>query len=378
VNTIPLSPEFMRGLREAEATYRYLVEGIPAILYIDAVDDLSSTLYTSPQLKEILGFTPEEWREDPGLWLARVHEDDRERVSAEVRRTNQLGEPFRAEYRMIAADGREVWIRDESVLVRNEEGDPLFWRGIMFDVTEQKHTEEKLKLSLEILRRTMHERSLLLARLEQAQEEERRRIAADIHDDSIQVIGAADLRLQALRKMVKDDDLRGEVSEIHETLQLAIERLRHLLFELRPPLLDQGLVSALRQYLEEADPRLELSLEDRLEAEPPTELRATLFRIAQEAMTNVRKHAGAARLDVLVASEDGGIRLRIADDGRGFDTAILSSPAHGHIGLPTIIERAELMGGWCRVDSAPGAGATVACWIPLPGQGRSSGAQRTA
>lgn len=360
---ISLSPEFMRGLKEAEATYRYLVEGIPAILYIDAVDDLSSALYMSPQAETILGFSLEEWLTNPGMWLSRLHEDDRERAMAENRRSNETGEPFRCEYRLIAADGREVWFLDEAVLVRNEAGEPLFWRGFMFDVTERKQAEEKLRHSLEILRRTVQERRTLLARLGEAQEEERRRIAADIHDDSIQVITAADLRLQAMLGGIGDPELRRGVDEVHETLKLAVERLRRLLFELRPPALDrEGLAATLRAYLGGTEGGPEFTVEDRLEAEPPPEVRTVLFRIAQEAIVNARKHAEARGIRVSLASEDGGVRMTVIDDGRGFDAGGTVAP--GHVGLVTMIERAETAGGWCRVRSAPGEGTVVECWLP--------------
>jgi PAS domain S-box-containing protein len=368
VSQAPVTPEFLQGLQEAQETFRHLVEGIPAILYIDAVDDLSSNIYTSPQITEILGFSPEEWREDPGFWLARLHEDDRERAVRASIESNRSGEPFRCEYRIIAADGRDVWFRDEAVLVRTDAGEPLFWRGVMFDITEQKRAEEKLRRSLEVLRRTMDERRHLIARLEEAQEEERRRIAADIHDDSIQVIGAADLRAQALARRLEDGELRIEATELHETLRLAIERLRHLLFELRPPALDRdGLVAALRVYLEHQEPEREVAFEihDDLTTEPPPEMRGTLFRIAQEAITNARKHAGASLLRVTVASHEGGVLVRVADDGVGFGSIDVADSAPGHIGLPAMIERAELAGGWCRVHSAPGEGTTVEAWLPL-------------
>ena len=360
--------EFLEGLREAQETYRHLVEGIPAILYIDAVDDLSSNIYTSPQVEQLLGFTPEQWREEPNLWLTRLHEDDRERVIRLHRRSNETGEPFRAEYRLIAADGRVVWFRDEAALVRDADGRPAYWRGIMLDITEQKRAEEKLRRSLEILRRTMEERRALVVRLEEAQEEERRRIAADIHDDSIQVISAADLRAQALAQRIADPELRAEAFALHETLRDAVDRLRHLLFELRPPTLDRdGLVAALRQYLDQpwGGPTPRTELEDQLEAEPPPEVRAMLFRIAQEAITNVRKHARATRVRIVLETEGGGVRLRVEDDGRGLDPVDLSEPEPGHLGVTAMIERAELAGGWCRIDGAPGRGTTVECWLPL-------------
>lgn len=377
MSQIPVSPEFLQGLQEAQETYRHLVEGIPAILYIDAVDDLSSNIYTSPQIVGLLGFTPDEWRDEPNLWLARLHDDDRERVVAAHRLSNLNGGPFGVEYRVIAADGREVWFRDEAVLVRDDAGEPLYWRGVMFDVTDQKRAEDKLRRSLEILRRTMEQRRVLVARLEEAQEEERRRIAADIHDDSIQVVSAADLRAQALARRLEDPELRAEATELHDTLREAIERLRHLLFELRPPALDrEGLATALRQYLDQpfGGPQIQTALEDRLDGEPPSEVRATLYRIAQEAITNACKHAGATRLEVRLLSSEDGVRLQVVDDGRGVEPVDLASPEPGHLGIAAMVERAELAGGWCRVEGEPGVGTTVECWLPL-GQGADPAAR---
>ena len=364
MNTIPLSPDFMRGLREAESTYRHLVEGIPAILYIDAVDELSTNLYTSPQIERILGFSVAEWRDDPSLWIARMHQDDRERVLAEHRISNATGSTFSTEYRVIARDGREIWFRDEAVLVRNDEGEPLFWRGVMLDVTDRRAAESKLRRSHEILNRTLEERRHLLRRLEEAQEEERRRIAAGIHDDPIQVISGADLHVQALARSAGEARVADELRAIHASLVAAVDQLRHLLFELRPPQLDGGsLAAALREYLHANGPT-GFAVHDLIDREPPPDVRAVLFRIAQEALANVRKHSGATRVDVTLASEPDAFVLTVADDGAGFDPAILSSPRPGHIGVPTMMERAELLGGTCRVQTAPGAGTVVECRVP--------------
>jgi PAS domain S-box-containing protein len=364
VSQNPTSTEFLHGIHEAHVTYRHLVEGIPAVLYIDAVDEASTNLYTSPQVETLLGFSPREWAQDPDLWVARMHEDDRERVLAHHRESNRTREAFGAEYRMLARDGNIVWVRDEAVLVLDAEGAPAFWRGVMFDVSWEHRVNEKLRRSLDALRRTMEDRRTLLLRLEDAQEEERRRIAADIHDDSIQVMTAADLRAQMLVTHIEEPALRAEAEELREIIGAAVERLRHLLFELRPPALDrEGLVSALRAYASDGTPVLEIL--DRLRSEPPSDIRATLFRIAQEAVSNARKHAGAEAITISIATEDGGVSVVVHDDGRGFDLVALEAPEPGHIGLPTMVERAELAGGRCRIESRPGDGTTVQAWIPF-------------
>jgi two-component system cell cycle sensor histidine kinase/response regulator CckA len=129
---------------EAEAKYRTLVETLPLVVYIDALDDVSSNLYSSPQITELLGYTPREWYEQHDLFAATLHPEDRERVLAEHHRANERGDPMRSEYRLIAKDGRVVWVRDESVVVRDGEDRPLFRQGFLLDLTERKETEQAL------------------------------------------------------------------------------------------------------------------------------------------------------------------------------------------------------------------------------------------
>jgi diguanylate cyclase (GGDEF)-like protein/PAS domain S-box-containing protein len=133
-------------MREAEARYRTLVEQIPAITYVEELSRNGKVLsYMSPQYEAMFGYSPEEGISHPEHWLDVVHPEDRERVLAEDKRTDESLESFRAEYRMIARDGRVVWVRDEAVLVRDERGEPLFWQGVMHDITERKRAERKLR-----------------------------------------------------------------------------------------------------------------------------------------------------------------------------------------------------------------------------------------
>ena len=362
-----MSPPDERGELQDLELYRALVEGIPAIVYLDRPDEYSTNFYTSPQAVDLLGYTQEEWGTDQTLWIEQIHPEDRAHVLFENRRSNEVGDNFFAEYRMIARDGRVVWIRDEAVLMRDANEKPLHWRGFMLDITAQKEAEEKLRWSLEVLRRTSQQRRELMERLETAQEEERRRIAADIHDDSIQVMSAVDMRLQTFAMQGGAEP--AALQELHETVQLAIERLRHLVFELRPAALDrEGLVAAIRQYLQhmQAENGVEWTLDsDGLLSEPGPELRGALYRMAREAVMNVRKHAAATRVSAVVATAGAGIIVRISDDGHGFDPATAEHAEPGHVGLRTTMERAEVAGGWCRIQSSPGAGTTIELWLPL-------------
>jgi PAS domain S-box-containing protein len=134
------------NLREAEQKYRTLVEQIPAVTYIDVADDSDTSLYTSPQIEQMLGYTPEEWLEN-NLWTKCLHPDDRERVLAADERFEAGGESFSEEYRLFAKDGSVVWVFEEAVLVRGEAGQPLYWQGVIFDITGRKEAEEQLRLS---------------------------------------------------------------------------------------------------------------------------------------------------------------------------------------------------------------------------------------
>ncbi|GIU99105.1 MAG: hypothetical protein KatS3mg014_0721 [Actinomycetota bacterium] len=134
----------LRATREAERRFRTLVEQLPAAVYLDDLDESASTLYMSPAVTPILGYTPEEWIADPDLFPKILHPEDREAVLAANARHNETGEPFHMEYRMIAKDGRVVWVRDEAVVVRDERGRPLYSQGFLLDITATKLAEERV------------------------------------------------------------------------------------------------------------------------------------------------------------------------------------------------------------------------------------------
>ena len=236
----------------------------------------------------------------------------------------------------------------------------------MLDITDRREAEDKLRWSLEVLRRTLQQRRELAQRLQHAQEAERRQIAADIHDDPIQVMSAVDMRLQMLAGF-PDTITVDAITEVEQEVAAAIERLRSLLFELRPTALDRdGLVSALRLYAEHTARSSGWTVEvlDELHDEPDPDMAALLYRIAQEAIVNVRKHAGATSLRIEAVSAADGAVVRVIDDGAGFSPDLTAAPEPGHLGLTTMVERAELAGGWVRVLSTPGQGTTVECWLP--------------
>jgi signal transduction histidine kinase len=212
--------------------------------------------------------------------------------------------------------------------------------------------------------RASRERGKLLAHIVEAQEDERRRIAVDVHDDYLQSLTAVRMQLERLRDGIDSPEQRESASRLVQDVSATTERMRSLVFDLRPPALDwAGVASALRLYLEETQERFGIGfqLDSRLDEEPPPEVRLIAYRIAQEAITNVVKHAQASSIEVALAARDGGLHTTIRDDGRGVESAPSSSRSFG---LAAMRERAEAAGGWWRIDSTPGAGTTVEFWLP--------------
>jgi len=149
-----------KALGRSEERFRRLVEQIPAVTYVQEPidsDTPKAITYMSPQYEAMLGYPAEKEMLDEEHWLRVLHPDDRERVLAEELRTDETGEPYRIEYRMIARGGRVVWVRDEATLVRDEEGNSLYWLGVQYDITEQKRTEEEFRKSEERFRATFEQ-----------------------------------------------------------------------------------------------------------------------------------------------------------------------------------------------------------------------------
>ncbi len=335
--------------------------------------------YVSPSAQRITGYSPTEHYADPDLLLKISHPEDRATAAILLHpRTDPSGP---VPLRLVRKDGATVWTEQFVVPIRDAAGRVVALEGLARDVTEQREAEERLRageararLALartgalaEQVRHGEGERRRLLETVAQVERTERKQLAEDLHDDPIQVITAAVLRLQLLRRQDILPGHRAELAELEDVLQRAVRRLRSLSFELRPASLEEdGLAAVLRSVLEplREETGLHYRIRDLLEVSPPPDVGMTMYRIAREAVVNVRKHARARKVDVLLAERDGGYFLRIRDDGRGFEAREPSRVRPGHLGFHAMRERAELAGGWWRIDSAPGAGTVVECWVP--------------
>ena len=298
-------------------------------------------------------------------YLACVHPEDAPRAEAAVDAILGGGEPVSMECRILRPDGSVRYVHEEKR--REDRGVPFRLFGTVLDVTERVEAESAAQESLERLRRSDEDRRRLLARVVAAHEDERRLIAGMIHDDSIQVMAAVGIRLELLQRKAEGDEVKTAVQAVQTTVQKTIERLRLMMFELHPPALDRdGLVAGLRMFLERMREQtgLRFNLENRLIDEPPQRIRLALYRIAQEAITNVRKHAETDSVEVTADSVDDGMLLRVTDRGTGF-LVQATGIEPDHLGLSAMREHAEMIGGRLIIRSRPQEGTTVEVFAPL-------------
>ncbi len=224
---------------------------------------------------------------------------------------------------------------------------------------------EELRRAVRLLGSSIAQRRALVRRLARAQEDERSRIAVEIHDDSIQVLTGVGLKLQLLRRLVSGAAATDILDDLEQTVASATDRLRHVLFDLRPPALElKGLALSVEELADRllAPSGCQVSVRSML-GRPPSSLQAAVvYRIAKEALTNVARHAQAVRVDVVFEDRSGGLLLRVSDDGVGFDPAVTGDDRR--FGLPLMREQAELAEGWLTLSSQPGRGTTLEAWVP--------------
>src|SRR5919109_216063 len=343
------------ALKESEERFRLIAENARDMI---ALLDLQWRLiYASPSCTAILGYSLQTLQAMNALDL--VHPDDFLNVP-DWRNTS----PAFFEFRVRRMDGSWIWLEGSSATV-TWKGAPHIV-GIARDITERKWAdEERARLHGELAER---ERRLqdLVGRLLMAQEEERRRVAYEVHDGLAAVAASAHQHLQAFARhhRPRSPEAREEFDRALELAQRTVREARRVVANLRPTTLDDfGLAAALRLQVEELRAQgWHVTYQEALGAErlPPL-METALFRVAQEALTNARKHAQTTAVRMRVERAEREVRLVVEDEGRGFvPEAIMPRTADGErVGLPGMRERVAMLGGRCVVESQPGAGTRV-------------------
>ena len=325
-------------------------------------DPESGRLMWSDELHRIYGTQRESFKPTFESYLERVHVEDRQQSGSLMARALMDGRGFTMHERIVRPGGELRYLRSHGEVVRNERGKPIKILGACLDVTEQRHSESALRQAAQDLH-------ALTRRLVQAEEAERRRIAGELHDRVGQSLSALNINLDIV---LKDPTLAAAAKRrLEDSLTLVdgtLQSIESVMAELRPPLLDEyGLAAALGWHADEFSRRsgLEIIVQDAA-TEAAKKLRPeaalALYRIAQEALNNVVKHARARTAHIDLSARENEIVLVVADDGRGFDPA---AARRGRWGMSTMRERADAVGGRLNVESAPGEGTRVLVEVPF-------------
>ena len=295
-------------------------------------------------------------------WLDYLHPDDKERSLALWMRCVQSGESYESEYRILGIDKQYRWFRARAVPLRTPDGSILKWYGTCSDIHDSKVLEQSIRDNAVELERMVDLRTTELRRLSSRlmtmQDEERRRIAREIHDGLGQELAAAKMILDGILAKDSSPRIRQASGDASQLVDRAIQQVRTISHLLHPPLLDEvGLVSALRWYLEGLSERSGIDI--RLEIAPPDlsrlkpELETAIFRIIQEALTNMFRHSGARNGSIRLMENDGRITVTVRDDGKGIEDQVVNlRPESVGVGIGGMRQRVTELGGSLRLANA--------------------------
>lgn len=466
---------------EVDARYQTLIEQIPAVVFMAFLDRGIGEAYVSPQIEAILGFSQEEWLNDPVRWYQQIHPEDKARWSVEAADLFLLGQPLKSSYRVMSRDGRVVWFHCEAKMVRGNDGRPWFIHGVAFDISELKDAEEALKKSEEILRglfesapdtivmvsnagdiisvnaqvermfgyapgyivgrsittlipeivvlehlqgkkgrlvephtpqtagmefhgkrkdgsefpvdimlnpMTAAETSMIIGiirditqrkraegalrdyaerlkslsrRLMEVQELERRSIALELHDEIGQVLTGLKLTLEVSTRLPVEE-VGASLDQARALVNELMARVRNLSLDLRPAMLDDfGLLPTLLWHIEHytAQTKVKVNFKHHgLEKKRfAPEVETAAYRIVQEALTNVARHADVQKVSVRLWTRQTTLSIEVEDSGKGFDPdSIMAGETNGLAGMR---ERAILLGGQLKIESRKGGGTQL-------------------
>jgi PAS domain S-box-containing protein len=343
------------ALRDSEERLRLAFTGAQEGVW-DWNLETNAVVYSARWI-EMLGYAPDEIEPHVSAWERLLHPDDRARADALNEHLERGGDTYEGEFRLRHKRGHYLDVLSRGYPVRREPGGPVVRIvGTHFDLTERRRADAE------------RARTEMLTRMMFAQEDERRRIAREMHDqfgEQLTALGHAIARLKDASR--SDSHLHVHIEGLDGIAKQLDRDVDHLVWELRPTALDDlGLRAALANYVQDWSRRVDIEatfhaiglLDERLASEAET----TLYRIAQEALTNVAKHARATRVDVILERRVHDVLLVVEDNGVGFDPE-----AHNirtGFGLPGMLERAALVNATIDVESSVGRGTTILVRVP--------------
>jgi len=331
--------------RRVERQYEKLIDSLEAIVWRADPSTLQFT-FVSRQAESVLGYPSEQWFL-PDFWESRLHPEDRLDVVASRKRAAQEMRHQAMDYRMIAADGGTVWLRD-LVHVIAEQNLAKELIGVMVDMTDRKRAETSLRE--------------MTGRLINAQEEERRRIARELHDDLNQRLALLAIGFERLTQGLPPEvKICAQIEDLRKLTQDISSDVHRLSHRLHPAKLDHlGLVAAINGLCRELSEQYDFHIDFLHRDVPrpiPKDAALCLFRVAQEALSNIVKHSGVRTGRLELFGDRGSLHLCLSDSGIGFDLPSVSSK--GRLGLISMQERVRAAGGEISIESSPSRGTRI-------------------
>lgn len=367
------------ALREAEERYRTLIEQIPAAVYIDAADALGYPIYVSPRIEQMLGYGPDEWVDKPDLWISRLHPDDRERILTGIAEANATVRPIDVEYRLLARDGRIVWVHDEASLLLDDEGNPQCWHGMMVDITDRKLAEEELRAAKEAAEEASRLKSSILSMA-----------THELRTPLTIISGYVELLAESARENLSPEEwdyleiaqngARTLAALVDDLLDLARIEAGRMDLVIRP--VDAGeAIERVRRLVDAQAAAKNLALEVIVEPDAPM-IAADINRLVQ-ILLNVFGNAIKFTTDGHVRGEvrgvAGGVEISVTDTGIGIapdaiarifdefrqeDSGTTRRFGGTGLGLAIVRRLVEMHSGTIAVQSEVGVGSRFALWFP--------------
>jgi PAS domain S-box-containing protein len=338
------------ALRESEQKLALAADSAGAGLW--SLDLASGRYWVTTRTLELLGL-PENESVTLDSFLGMTHPDDRDSIRRAIEEVVQSGEEGQAEYRIVRPDGSVRWMASRGRAYRGTSGKPERLMGCSVDITERKRLEQVTRD--------------LTGRIISAHEEERARLARELHDDITQRAACMAVELARVEAQTRNPVIGKSLHALRKELARMSEDVHALSYRLHPTVLAElGLAEAIKAECERFTQQQAISVELALDEIPeslPHDASLCLFRVAQEALRNVARHSGAGRVELSIRERDGGLQLVVRDDGQGFDATVPARPPA--LGLSGMRERVRHLGGRFDVESAPQRGSSVLTWLPL-------------
>jgi PAS domain S-box-containing protein len=387
--------ELERRLADLEVSSQALLERLPGVVYTLGPESPNPVLYISPQIETVLGEQAADWIGNADVWKRLVHPDDSDWVAEECERTNQTGEPFSAEYRMCTPDGEVRWVRDEAVLVRGGDGRPLFWQGILTDLTATQLTAVRLAEALDREQNAAHQMAAALERERAAAEHLRavdemkttflHAVSHDLRTPLTTVLGIAlTLERRAAGLPARDladllHRLSGNARKLDGLLAdlLDLDRLARGTLTPRRQLVDVG--ALVRRIVDEADLHQEHAVVVTAPAVQIAVDAPKVERIVENLVVNAARHTKTGTtIWVGVHPRPDGVLLVVEDEGPGVPAQLreqIFQPFHqgrnvadhapgSGIGLALVAQFASLHGGRAWIEDRQGGGASFRVFLP--------------